>query len=611
MQDLERIKTQILSRVDLATLVGEHVTLRRSGSRLVGLCPFHAEKTPSFSVNPDLGLFKCFGCGQGGDLFTFVQLREHVDFMEALRWLADRAGVEWQTTSRAPGEVGRQDLARVNQWAAEFFRRQLLDERAGASVREYLSQRGIAPEISERFGLGLAVDEWSTLLEAARRAGHSDRALRAADLVREGQGGRLYDTFRHRLMFPIRDATQRVIGFGGRTLGDDRAKYLNTSQNALFDKGRGLYGLDLARAAMAPAGRAIVVEGYTDCLAAHQAGFAETVATLGTALTPAQVDLLRRYTEQVILLFDSDTAGETAAERGIRVALPRHVTVRLARIPEGKDPADFLQSEPPASFAAVLDRARDALEFKWQQTRQRFAGETSSRARHDAVVDFLGVVAEACRSGALDAIERGQIINGVAHLIQMPTDEVRRLVAQLERQGRRLAGEGDAPPRRSSGGHLHPWARVLAVLLNEPGWGPRVAEQLVPDRIDDPADRAIAEAVRACIDLLGGEFHLADVMARLTDPAVTQRAAELAEQGALRANYEATLATALAQLQQQESAEQALDHARRLADAGDDDQAGALSGLHGLMKEHRHFAPRRLIRRPEGSAGSSPAGEGS
>ena len=372
MQDFEFKKRQILDRVDLQDVVAEHVTLKRSGRRLVGLCPFHSEKTPSFTVSPELGLFKCFGCGKGGDVFSFVQQRENVPFTEAMRVLADRAGVELGRMGSADsgGQPGpsRTDLARANSWAMGFFRSNLLDESGGRAAREYLRNRGFLEEAGERFSVGLAGDGVPSLRQAAARAGFDATILLAADLIRKSEDGRFYETFRRRLMFPIRDVTKRVIGFGGRTMVDDKAKYLNTRQTALFDKGRNLYGVDLARDAIVKRRRALVVEGYTDCIACHQANVGETVATLGTALTESQVDLLRRYCDEVTLLFDSDDAGEAAADRAIHVALPRCVKVRLGRIPDGKDPCEFLGNAGVGAFSDVLNGAVDALEFKWSQT---------------------------------------------------------------------------------------------------------------------------------------------------------------------------------------------------------------------------------------------------
>ncbi len=554
MRDFEHIKRRILDRVDILDLASEHVTLKRSGRRWVGLCPFHSEKTPSFTVSPDYGAFKCFGCGKAGDIFTFVQLRENIPFIEALGFLADRAGVELEPAGRGPsGGPTRADVARANVWASRFFRSRLLDDRTGRSARAYLQSRQISDQTSERFNLGLATDDGGRGLQAAAaRDGFDVPLLLAADLVRQGDDGHRYETFRQRLMFPIRDSGGRVIGFGGRTLVDDRAKYINTAQNVLFDKGRSLYGIDLARGAISDRRRVVVVEGYMDCLAAHQAGATETVAALGTALTERHVDLLRRYCEQIILLFDSDEAGEAAAERAIRVALPRCVTVRLARVPEGKDPSDFLRCSGADEFSDLLNRSVDALEFKWLRTHERFGGSGSDALRREAVFDFLRVVREAFDAGAVDAIQRGLLINQVAHLVRMDRGEVDHIMRGLRP---RRADRGGPAARPAVGQHhRHPpdaeqaaWTHVLEVLLNEPAvfsatdWTPDVG------RIADERDRRIATVVLELIER-PGKFQARDVLARFEEPQDAERIMELVHRGAKRGNYEETFRSALTRI---------------------------------------------------------------
>lgn len=606
MYDLDRIKNEIVSRVNIVDVVMEHVALKRRGSRWVGLCPFHSEKTPSFTVTPDKGFFKCFGCGRGGDIFTFVQLRENVDFGEALRFLADRAGVELRHGPHTDSKgTGRADLAKVNEWAAKFFRRLLTAPASGSPVADYLRSRGVSPEIEDQFRLGYAADDLDGLVNTARAAGFSPEVLLAADLVRSSEHGRLYCTFRNRLMFPIRDAMNRVVGFGGRTLGDDPAKYLNTRQNALFDKGRGLYGIDLARRRISEVDRSIVVEGYTDCLAAHQAGFIETVATLGTALTESQVDLLRRYGGTAILLFDADKAGEAAAERAIRVALPRHLVVRLARIPDGKDPADFLQRHDSDTFAQLLNSAVDALEFKWQQTVRRFGEDLDGRHRREAVTEFMAVVAEAFQSGVVDAIDRGLVVNQIAKLVSIDTAGVHALLQQATRRG--VSGSvphtpveaGDAANTgRTVDAEQAGLTRMLEVLLNEPGLFESCQGLFEPDRFDDVRDRRIAELVKRLAESCG-EFALSEVMAGCEDPATGARAAELAHRGERRGNYERTLLVARSMLEHVKALRQgeALKDVRLTHD-GSDDASAASKQVEALLEGLRrpHYVPRRMRR---------------
>ena len=616
MRDFEQVKRQILDRVGIQDVVAEHVTLKRRGVRWVGLCPFHSEKTPSFTVHPDRGLFKCFGCGKGGDVFSFVQLRENVSFMEAMRHLADRAGVDFRDTGRhssaAPGEPSRTDLAKLNAWAVQFFRANLLAETVGRAAREYLRSREFGDATIERFGLGLAAEGGPPLRGAAARAGFGDAMLVAADLLRKDEeSGRVYETFRSRLMFPIRDATGRVVGFGGRTLIEDKAKYLNTRQTVLFDKGRNLYGIESAREAIAARRRAIVVEGYTDCMACHQAGFTEAVATLGTALTEFHVDLLRRFGEEIVLLFDSDAAGEAAADRAIALALPRCVKVRLGRIPEGKDPSDFLGRASAAEFSEVLNRAVEALEFKWLKTHERFRIDSSDVRRREAVLDFVRVVGDAVNTTAVDAIQRGLLVNQVAHLLRIESEEVSRLMSG-PRSSRRdqvsAANEGTVSQRSAAPRDEEQavWTHLLEVLLNAPELLKLVQPGADPVRIADPRDRRIATALFDA-GQQGEGLALADVLARCHDPADAQRVTELVERGAARGNFEATLRLALERLAEIVRGGKAQASRRRLLDAvatGDPPQENrdADRAQIGSVREHRHFAGRRLVRRAVGGS---------
>lgn len=599
MNDLDRTKAAILDRIDIVDVISEHAALKRRGNRLVALCPFHSEKTPSFHVSPEKGMFNCFGCGAGGDVFSFLMKRENIGFMEALRLLADRAGVPlvFSRGAEAGPGIDRSAIAKLNDWAVKFFRQRLLAaDDAGRSARAYLSDRGISDETSERFGLGVVVDGGPSVVEAAGRAGFGRDLLIEADLLRRGEEGRFYETFRNRLMFPIRDATRRVIGFGGRTLVDDRAKYINTRQNALFDKGNNLYGIDLARTRISEGKPAILVEGYMDCIALHQAGFCEAVATLGTALTEQQVGLLRRYCEQVVLLFDSDSAGDAAADRAIRIALPRHLSVRLARISGEKDPADFLRSHPPEAFSDVLNGAQDALEFRWSQTRRRFEGDASDARRSEAVVDFVSLVAEAFSSGAVDAIQRGLIANRVAHLLSIEPREVHLLMRRAEKKGntRTVAGQSEAAVatvRGPADPEQAAWRTVLEVLVSEPGLCRDAGPLPDLERIADARDRRIAGRIVSLSETLG-DFGPMDLLACCQDAEDAQRVSELEQAGKARGNYRATLELAWARIRD-------VIGAGRMAEARNE---RSLEKTQEHLIARKHFVPSRSVNR-----GISPA----
>ena len=603
MQDFDAVKEDIRQRIDLVGLVSEHVALTRKGSDFWGCCPFHREKTASFHVIPSKMIFYCFGCKAGGDVFKFVQLREGVSFGEALRILADRAGIELTSGPRSDSsEPSRTDLARVNAWAADVYRRQLLDQRLGESTRAYLAQRGISDESSERFGLGLAVDDASWIQRAARLAGFGDTLLRASDLVRVSERGAVYDTFRHRVIFPIRDTTKRVVGFGGRALGDSPAKYLNTAQNRLFDKGRLLYGLDVARSEIASSGRAIVVEGYTDCIACHQAGFGGTVATLGTSMTDDHVGQLARHASEIVLVFDSDDAGNAAAERALSVALRHGLSVRLAFVPEGKDPADFLRVTGPEAFASVLNSATDALRFVWGRTLARYDAQKGDSGRRRAILDFVNLISSLVQVGTVDAIQQGLIANQIAKLLNLPGEQVHALFAQSQRASRHPSAasqaatgpvENNAPVAASA--EQAALTNMLEVLLNEPGMYDSVRDVFDPQRFENPVLRRIGTVVAQAADRMG-EFSLVEILDRFPDPDDGRRITELHIRGQQRGNWTATLESAAEDLRRIAKMRETMNLTRRRQDAPTgqkstqpDDSDMRLRVLHKATLEHRHF----------------------
>ncbi len=372
---------EIKARVDVVDLIGEYVDLRRSGKNYTALCPFHQEKTPSFVVFPETQTWKCFGCGKGGDVFTFVQEYERVDFGEALQRLARRAGVTLRAQQAASEPL--EPLRALLEEAALFFRHHLRSP-AGRVAYDYIRGRGVSDETLEAFGLGYAPNAYDALLRHFLQQGQRVEDLLAAGLVtRREDADRLYDRFRHRLMFPIRDHRGRMAGFGARTLQPDGVpKYLNSPQGPLFDKGRLLYGLDKAKAAIRQRDMAVVVEGYMDVIALHQAGHAYAVAPMGTALTEHQLRLLKRYSRNIVLALDPDAAGQRAVLRSLEVAqraadapeavldvrgFVRYeqrldVNLRVVTLPEGLDPDELVQQDP-ARWEALLAQARPVLFF--------------------------------------------------------------------------------------------------------------------------------------------------------------------------------------------------------------------------------------------------------
>src|SRR5579859_5561772 len=371
------VTDEIRRRISILDVVSAHVTLKRSGRRYTGLCPFHSEKTPSFTVNPELGFFYCFGCHAGGDVFDFVMRMGGVAFPDALTELAGRAGIRLERTVEEERQGGeRERLLRTVAEAAAYYRAQLAAE-AGGPARRYLAERGVDAAATEAFRLGYAPAGWDGLLRALRARGFDGAALEQAGLAIARSGGEgHYDALRQRLVFPIHDLQGRPVAFGGRALDDATPKYLNTRETALFAKGRTLYALDTARAAIRESGEAVVVEGYMDALACHQFGVTNAVASLGTALTQDQVLLLKRFAGRAVLVYDADASGMDAAERGLGIFEQAELPVRVAVLPGGADPDEFLREKGVEAFRAVLAGARSVFDYRFAMASARHDGRT-------------------------------------------------------------------------------------------------------------------------------------------------------------------------------------------------------------------------------------------
>jgi len=347
-ESIERVR----QAVDMLDLVGAKTELRRSGSQWMGTCPFHDERTPSFSVNAADKVFHCFGCGEGGDIFKFVQLTDGLPFRESLEQLADRYGVTLELADEDPQAAEKRQhrdrLLELLERTATWYVRQLWETDEARGPREYLAERGLEEQALREFRVGYAPSAWDAVLVGLRRAGFSERDLWDAGLVRRSQKGGLYDFFRRRVQFPLCDARGRVLGFGGRAVGpDQKPKYVNSTDNVVFHKGRNLFGADLARVAAAKASEVVLCEGYTDVIALHQAGLRNTVGLMGTALTEDQVGELARLAPVVLLALDADSAGQEAMLRAAKVAAGRRLELRVVVLPTGQDPADLLLTEGP------------------------------------------------------------------------------------------------------------------------------------------------------------------------------------------------------------------------------------------------------------------------
>jgi DNA primase len=407
---------EIRASTDVVDLVGRFVNLRKAGANWKGLCPFHAEKTPSFMVNAKKGIFHCFGCGVGGDVFGFLMRMDRLTFPEAVRALAKTAGVALPDERGPRQDSGREELYRVMELAAQYYA-DALWRPGGERAQQYLQRRGIDFEVARGFRLGYAPEGWDGLLGFMRAERIPAEALEAAGLaVRRESGSGHYDRFRGRLIFAIRDAQGRVVAFGGRALGDEMPKYLNSPETPIYTKGNLLYAADLARAAIRERNRALLVEGYVDCLMAHQHGFTETVAALGTAFTPAQLGLLRRLCEEVVTFFDADAAGQKAAERAAELLEPTATSLawgvtrtgsleggspfrlKVALLPTGYDPDSFLREHGSGPFGERIAAARGLLSYALERAIADPDGAGGPRARANAfarVALMLAKVADA------------------------------------------------------------------------------------------------------------------------------------------------------------------------------------------------------------------------
>jgi DNA primase len=416
--------------IDMVDLVSSKTDLRRVGSRWTGRCPFHDERTPSFSVNAEEKLFYCFGCQAKGDAFGFVEQSEGLDFREAVEQLADRYGVQMELENDDPQAEERrrrkERLMKLLDRTATFYAKFFWESEEAAKAREYLSGRGLEEEVLRDFRVGYSPSAWDRVIVGAQRDGFPPAELVAAGLAQRGrESGGLYDRFRGRIMFPLADARGRVLGFGARAMSEGRGpKYLNTSENEIYHKGRQLFGIDLARAAAAKSGRIVVVEGYTDVLALHQAGIRESVAIMGTALTAEQMAELGRAAPLVVLALDADRSGQEAMLRAARVAQDRGVELRAVEMPEGTDPADILAAGGADGFAKRLDGALAMIQF---QVRRVLAdaelGTPTGRDR--ALEEARGLIAATPERTAM----RDELVREVADRLDVPAEYVREVRA--------------------------------------------------------------------------------------------------------------------------------------------------------------------------------------
>lgn len=518
MNDIEEIK----ARLDIVDVIGQYVRLQRAGRSFKALCPFHSERTPSFIVSPERQSWHCFGaCGTGGDVISFVMRKEGLDFRQALAVLAERAGIPLRERPAREEDERRQRLIAANEAAALWYHHLLLNSEAGRAAREYVERRGIDPKTAEAFLLGYSPPAWEALRQHLRERGYSDDELLAAGLLVEGEAGPR-DRFRGRLMFPIRDPRGRVVGFGARALDDSLPKYLNTSQTAIFDKGSVLYGLDRAAEAIRSQGRAVIVEGYMDVIAAHQHGFANVVASMGTALTERQLSLLRRHARKVVVALDPDVAGSEATLRALSLHLEMgtraepfnpspqsaseeefqrdvfriqrgivagnvEVDVEVAALPPGKDP-DELVREQPQAWQELVQAGKPLMEF-WFEAAAARRDLAIPRERSQLAQELLPIVAI-----VRDPVVRAHYLQRLSRLTATSEGQLASMLSALARQRRRVATAPGAPTGTSPRGDPRE-EFLLALLLRYPELRPE-GMALPPELLWESENRHLLEAWR-------------------------------------------------------------------------------------------------------------------
>ncbi len=454
---------EIRAAVDIVDVVSDYVQLKRSGSRYKGLCPFHQEKTPSFSIDPDKNLYYCFGCGAGGDVFTFLQEMEGISFVETARMLAERTGIPLPEDDIDAEQASRTEaIYHALRFAGRFFYRQLTQTERGKPALNYLRQRGIEPATIKRFGLGYAPDAWDALLNAAKEKQIEPEILEDAGLIIErNDSSGYYDRYRDRVIFPIFSHVGKVLGFGGRILDDaaDQPKYINSPETRVYHKSKVLYGLRQAKSAIRQQDEALLVEGYTDVIALHQAGIETAVASSGTALTEEQVQTLGRYGKRLVLLYDADEAGARAAVRALHLVLKQGLGAYAVELPEGDDPDSFVQAHGPEAFKEYIDDERlDMPAFRYQRAQRDEALDTPED-RVEVQRDIMAAIAEIPdRNLQREYVRRTSDVLGVPdtdlfRMLDTELDKQERKAARRERRQRRKGPSAPAPPTPPPANH--------------------------------------------------------------------------------------------------------------------------------------------------------------
>lgn len=505
----EDIINEIKYRNDIETAVSQYVNLKRRGKNLVGLCPFHSEKTPSFTVYPENGSFYCFGCGAGGDVFTFTGLIENLDYIESVKLLAERSGVALPQDGYDDSmQKLKNTIYDINRDTARFFHSYLMSP-DGKWALDYLYGRGLTLKTIKHFGLGAAPDSWDALIKHLKSKGYRESDMIAANVVGKSQRGSLYDRFRKRVMFPIINIRGNIIAFSGRAMpGEDKqgGKYVNTADTPVYKKSANLFGMNFAKNACAE--RVILVEGNMDVISLHQAGFTNTVAPLGTAFTTEQANLLARYTKEIVLMLDADAAGQKAIKRATELLQNTGLSVRVVVIPDGKDPDEYIKKNGADRFSALLSGAVSDMEYKLLT-----AAAGIDLASDDGRLKYLAAAAEIIAEDE-DIMARDVYIGKMCEKYGVSRTALTAKVEEIRRKNRRIKKQKEItdiirpkftkddinPERRSSPKGTAAEETLIAVLLKHPDLYKKAKSELPPEKMITSLNRRIYEIIIETLD---------------------------------------------------------------------------------------------------------------
>jgi DNA primase len=505
----EDIIHRVRDSIDIVDLISGYMSLKKTGKNHVGLCPFHAEKTPSFNVNPDKQIFHCFGCGVGGDVFKFVELQEGLNFPEAVKSLAARAGISLPADSASRREDRKNEgehkaLLTIVAEAADYFQKELAGP-TGSAARTYLAKRGVNDSTVKDFSLGYARPEWDGLLRHLKQKGYAPGLMEKAGLiVKRSEGEGHYDRFRGRIIFPIRDISGNVIAFGGRVMDDSLPKYLNSPETPLYSKSNVLYCLDKAKEQARRQGYFIIVEGYLDALASHQYGVKNVIATLGTALTEGHLRLMKRFAQKLVLIFDPDPAGVKAAMRGLDLFVSSNMKVNVVSLPDGDDPDTFLQKQGADAFAACLRGSIKFMDFVLGQVVK--GSPASIDEKVEKAGEMLGFIAKLSTS-----IERNHYLKKTAEALDIEETDLRQEMQKHIRQSSGMSSEQKDVPVAQ---HSRPRAEEILIhlMLKDDGVARSLKDQIKPQDFTDPLFQRAAGKIFEVLNA-NGKFDINAVLA--------------------------------------------------------------------------------------------------